>query len=45
MGRKEIRRTVNSMKKRKATGVDEIPMEAWMYGGEEWKRVEWKRGY
>lgn len=43
--RKEIRRAVNSMKKRKAAGVDEIPMEAWMYGEEEWKRVEWKRGY
>lgn len=34
LGRKEIRRAVKNMKKKKAARIDEIPMEAWMFGGE-----------
>lgn len=29
-----IGRALRDMKKRKAAGIDEIPMEAWMFGGE-----------
>lgn len=34
LGRKEIRRAVKNMKKKKLAGIDEISMEAWMFGGE-----------
>lgn len=34
LGRKEIRRAVKNMKKKKPAGIDEISMEAWMFGGE-----------
>lgn len=35
---KEIWDAVKRMKKKKAVGIDEIPMEAWMYGGNEIRR-------
>lgn len=31
--REEIGRAVKNMKKKKAAGIDEIPMKAWMFGG------------
>ncbi|XP_011171244.1 uncharacterized protein LOC105203975 [Solenopsis invicta] len=37
----EITKALNKMKKRKAAGIDGIPMEAWKYGGKSlWKRMK-----
>lgn len=35
---KEVVQAIGRMKKKKAAEIDEIPMEAWMYGGEAIKK-------
>lgn len=40
--REEVRRMIKKLKKKKAAGIDGIPNEAWMYGGEKLEKTVWE---